>query len=961
MRFISKRLINKLAINKRSISNLSFLFVFFTSIPVAFAQSNCGTGGGTTVCLSATGSTSSIDLSWTVSGSVSRIELYRDTDSNPAGRTRIAVPATSARSYSDTAAVTGTQYWYWVKFNATGGQYNSGAATATRLAVVSCPTPSVVPYVQVGGTWSQTGSATVASGTSIGLGPQPIAGGNWATGTWSWSGCGTSGSSREQYFAPSASCTASAVFTDTCGQMASYNFAINTTAKWTNVKYGGGGYVPGLVFHPTTPDLLYARTDIGGSYRWDAAAAIWAPLTDGFGVRDGSHQGAESIALDPTDDRRVYMTTGVTVNLSDLGRLYISTDRGDNWQYITLPFPVGSNNRGRAIGERLMVDPNNPAILFYGSRTAGLWKSSDRGQNWQQVQSLASLQMNQSQIDNNSGGTPIGVQQVIFDTATSGSGSATQTIYTAIAPDYAALAGLSHSVFKSTNGGASWTGINTPLQGYHIPHWVRAQDGMMYVVFTKTTGPGADGPATLYKFDGTNWTPLKSYTQTEWTNYGIGGVTVSGTGSSTRIVLGITNSWGDWEGKPTVQISDDAGLNWREIGSATPRIPANEGFTGWLDDIEINPFNSEHILVVHGGGVWETKNASATKPTWNEKVNGIEEVATLALMTPPPGASYSLLNSSGDVGTLVHTDFSVKPTRNTGSNFKNGLATDMAWENPSYIATIGSAHWGGANPGAFYSTDSGATWNTFPTLHPQGLTNQQDFSSLAVMKANHVIWAPSNSVPAYTTNNGASWTYSNLPALPEGWGRSYRVVADRKNSNKVYAYDSGGGWWGPAPKFFTSTDGGSTFTASSQFASLNARPEFFGYASMAVNPNAEGHIWLVDGHSIFRSVDSGVTWTKLSAAASIWGSNTNTPEVYGATSIALGKAPAGSAYSAWVYVVGVIDGVWGLHRSEDGGNTWTRINDDKHQYAGMGNLAADHNVVGRVFFSGNGRGIFFTN
>jgi hypothetical protein len=29
-----------------------------------------------------------------------------------------------------------------------------------------------------------------------------------------------------------------------------------------------------------------------------------------------------------------------------------------------------------------------------------------------------------------------------------------------------------------------------------------------------------------------------------------------------------------------------------------------------------------------------------------------------------------------------------------------------------------------------------------------------------------------------------------------------------------------------------------------------------------------------------------------------------------------------------------------------------RINDDKHQLAGMGHLAADHNVVGRVFFSG---------
>jgi hypothetical protein len=729
------------------------------------------------------------------------------------------------------------------------------------------------------------------------------------------------------------------------------------------VKYGGGGYVPGLVFHPTTPDLLYSRTDIGGSYRWNASANTWVPLTDGFGIRDSSHQGAESIALDPTDDQRVYMSTGVTVSLSDLGRLYISTDRGDNWQYITLPFPVGSNNRGRAIGERLMVDPNNPSILFYGSRTAGLWKSIDRGQNWQQVQSLAALVMNQSQIDNNPGGTPIGVQQIIFDTSTSGSGSATQTVYTAIAPDYVAAAGLSHSVYKSTNGGASWTGVNTPLQGYHIPHWVRAQDGIMYVAFTQGAGPGAEGSASLYKFDGTDWTLLKRYEKTEWTSFGMGGVAVYGAGSSTRIVLGITNSWGDWEGKPTVQISDDAGLNWREIGSSAPRIPANRDFTGWLDDIEINPGNPEHILVVHGGGIWETKNASATKPTWNEMVNGIEETATLSLMTPPPGASYSLLNSSGDIGVHVHTNLLATPTRNTGHVFANGISTDMAWENPSYIVAIGSAHWGGENKGALYSTDSGASWTAFATLHPAGLTNQSDSSSLAVLKTNHVIWAPNNAVPAYTTNNGASWTYSNLPALPDGWGRAYRLAADRKNANKVYAYDSGGGWWvtQPGPRFFTSTDGGSTFTASTQFSSLQPRSEFFGTASMAVNPYSEGHIWLVDGHSIYRSFDSGASWTKLTAAASVWGANTNIPEVYGATSIALGKAPAGSSYSAWVYVIGVIDGVWGMYRSEDGGNSWKRINDDKHQFAGMGKLAADHNVVGRVFFSGNGRGIFFTH
>ena len=37
-------------------------------------------------------------------------------------------------------------------------------------------------------------------------------------------------------------------------------------------------------------------------------------------------------------------------------------------------------------------------------------------------------------------------------------------------------------------------------------------------------GPGAGGPGRLYKFDGTNWTLLKSYDPTQWTSFGLGGV-----------------------------------------------------------------------------------------------------------------------------------------------------------------------------------------------------------------------------------------------------------------------------------------------------------------------------------------------------------------------------------------------------------------------------------------------------
>jgi hypothetical protein len=98
---------------------------------------------------------------------------------------------------------------------------------------------------------------------------------------------------------------------------------------------------------------------------------------------------------------------------------------------------------------------------------------------------------------------------------------------------------------------------------------------------------------------------------------------------------------------------------------------------------------------------------------------------------------------------------------------------------------------------------------------------------------------------------------TNLPALPSiGLGRSYRLAADRRNPNKVYAYDSGGAWWCNSPgKVYVSTDGGHSFTLSQGSVSAGLAPNAFWLTSIAVNPNAEGHLWLADGNTTSRSVD----------------------------------------------------------------------------------------------------------
>ncbi|MBC7694064.1 MAG: hypothetical protein H7141_01320, partial [Burkholderiales bacterium] len=43
-----------------------------------------------------------------------------------------------------------------------------------------------------------------------------------------------------------------------------------TGYNWNSVAIGGGGFVSALITSKTEKNLIYARTDVGGAYRWNA-------------------------------------------------------------------------------------------------------------------------------------------------------------------------------------------------------------------------------------------------------------------------------------------------------------------------------------------------------------------------------------------------------------------------------------------------------------------------------------------------------------------------------------------------------------------------------------------------------------------------------------------------------------------------------------------------------------------
>ena len=68
-------------------------------------------------------------------------------------------------------------------------------------------------------------------------------------------------------------------------------------------------------------------------------------------------------------------------------------------------------------------------------------------------------------------------------------------------------------------------------------------------------------------------------------------------------------------------------------------------------------------------------------------------------------------------------------------------------------------------------------------------------------------------------------------------------------------------------------------------------------------------------------------------------------------------APTGN-YPA-VFIVGTVGTVRGFFRSDDGGATWVRINDDAHQFGNIGALTGDPRVFGRVYLGTSGRGVIY--
>ena len=738
------------------------------------------------------------------------------------------------------------------------------------------------------------------------------------------------------------------------------------TYSWKSVQVVGAGFADGVIFHPTAHALRYVRTDIGGAYRWDARANRWQPMLDWISYQDRNLMGVESIAVDPADPNRVYLACGIyAVAGSPDGAILRSDDRGRTFERTDVPFKFGGNEDGRGNGERLAVDPGDGRILYVGTRHDGLWRSQDRGVSWSRVDSFPDVTEADPPVPVPVPGEtpeqrwrrmPVRSDGIVFVKFAPSPGpqsmlSATQTIYAGVSLVNRA------NLFVSNDGGATWRPIPGEPTEYRPTRAALSSDRFLYVAYGAAPGPSRMTNGAVWKLDTRTgaWTEITPERPVPGSReFGYAAVAVEAQHPRTLIASTFSRPAGD-----DIFRSVDGGVTWKPIfGSAkaggvfdyslAPYVKPTS--IHWLFDIEIDPTDPNHAVFTTGYGGWETFDLAAAdrgKPThWRIFAQGIEESVALDLVSPGRGAS--LISAIGDYGGFVHWNLDRPAHVGSSAPPRMGNTTGVAAGalKPEIIVRVGISAVAKPGENIGYSFDGGLTWQ--PTVRSPGPLSRAGTIAVSA-DGNTWIWTPDRE-PAYVTHDcGASWNAAQ--GIPSG----LRVIADPIFPRVFYAISLN------TPVLYRSSDGGATFT--SHPFTLSGEPptqarssrgdDRGGQDRIYAAPGRAGDLWLAafDGLYHVASPKQPVSSDKSAAF-------TRLPGVDEILAFGFGKGAPHHSHPA-LYLAGTVNGQAGVFRSTDEAHTWTRINDDQHQWGLILQITGDPRIYGRVYVGTHGRGIVY--
>jgi len=217
--------------------------------------------------------------------------------------------------------------------------------------------------------------------------------------------------------------------------------------EWRLVGPFRGGRVTTVAGVPDNPQLYYMGATGGGLWKTENAGLSWENLSDGdFGVGT-----IGAIAVADSDPNVIYVGTGeksirgVTTSHGD--GIYKSTDAGKTWSH------VGLTDAGQIA--RIKIHPQNHDIVFVAvqgqiwgpSETRGVYRTLDGGRTWERVLS----------VDAQTGATDLRMVP-----------SNPRILYASMwehgrKPWYVLSGGRAGGIFKSTDGGDTWSKLTHGL------------------------------------------------------------------------------------------------------------------------------------------------------------------------------------------------------------------------------------------------------------------------------------------------------------------------------------------------------------------------------------------------------------------------------------------------------------------------------------------------------------------
>jgi photosystem II stability/assembly factor-like uncharacterized protein len=671
--------------------------------------------------------------------------------------------------------------------------------------------------------------------------------------------------------------------------------------NWRNIAIGGGGYVTGIVVHPTEPNLVYIRTDVGGAYRFspkpDALGRSWIPLTDHFSFSERNYYGIDSIAVDPSDPDVVYIAAGKYA-WAGKGRIFRSDDRGVSWRPLPLELPMAAAGEYRVARERLAVDPNDSRRVYFGSRSEGLWLSENRGEKWRQVKTLPGKPDKEA-----------GITFVLPDPyASAGRGKPV--------PVYAALYGV--GIALSEDGGKKWTligGPRRPFQG------AVARDHALYV-----TGP--DG---VQRFRRHEWKDVTPEPRMEFA------AIAADPGDSSTLIVGESKG----AQSLALYLTRDRGEDWTALAQASGTISARANVPWWspkyfasaTSALAFDPQVSNRLWLTDWYGTWLTDNARARPIVFRTLERGHEEVVPMTLSTPPSGAW--LLSGVHDVNGFRHETIDAFPeTTFSVVGFWNSFGIDYHEANPNYVlrvGTRGAAHSDAAQSGVALSRDNGVNWKAVPW--PFGPAMKVAYSAT---DPNLFVVLPLNGTPKRTADGGKTWEEGVGilgKAIKSYWHWNHPLAADRVRGRTFYLLVDG--------VLYRSDDGGLNWKSQAKLPIASRH-------YLEAEPNRADSVWLsLEKNGLFHSIDGGATFERVETVKT-------------AFLFALGR-PLRRSEKPALFLYGEVENgkAIGIFRSDDLGASWTEIGDPELPIGDEPTIMrGDRQNAGRVYIGTNGRGIY---